>query len=724
MESYPDEYRLKKTTVLNNIYGVDLMGPAVEIAKLRCWLSVISELETENVDDLAEDDALALPNIAFNLREGNSLIGYTGFPETNGDEQYRLGSFSEDSVRDRYQDIIDEIEKHEKAIDSEMAEKHRRRAFEKLQTAREELIDDIHADFVEAGIEDITPEEVAELEPFNWVLEFAEVYADGGFDVVVGNPPWDVLRTNRDDFFSRYDPSFRTRMPKDKDAKMEELLEDPEIVEGWEQYNRQMQARADYFNNSDGYELQSPVVDGKEVTSENELSALFLERAYKIARDDAFVSLILPNVIFTSSTGKDLRLHLLNNTSVETLLHFENHGIFPNIDSRYRFGILTFLNQGQTDELKGIFLEQTLDVIEDIENRTVTIPRKVLTNYSPEAALFPQISSRGETDPENEVGVLSKLLDHPSLDEPVDNSWSVSIHRELDRTYDADRFVESPDEGDYPVLGGKNIYQFIYDDSFLDVESPEFWSVDEDVSTELSAKNRIREKEVRNLKTALYKEFDGTGSQKGFVNNLLEDARGKPLSEDDVLLDCTTPRIVFRDIGNTANERTFIASVIPEGVVCHSKLRTFRPHEISPQESDLAESPLRSIYQPRFTNEEMFAAVGLINSLAFDYLMRTKIDNTLVAYKVRESQVPRLTDGDEWFDYIWTRAGRLNCYGEEFESLRDELGITPATSHQERKEIQAEMDAGAMLAYGLNRNEVEHMLDNFGRVQSPRLMDE
>jgi len=368
-ESFPDEYRLKKTTVLNNIYGVDLMGPAVEIAKLRCWLSVISELETENVDDLAEDDALALPNIAFNLREGNSLIGYTGFPETNGDDQYRLGSFSEDSVRDRYQDIIDEIEKHEQAIDSETAERHRRRAFEKLQTAREELIDDIHSDFVDAGIDDITPEEVRELEPFNWVLEFAEVYADGGFDVVVGNPPWDVLRTNRDDFFSRYDPTFRTRMPENKDAKMEELLEDPEIEEGWEQYNQQMQARADYFNNSDGYELQSPVVDGKEVTSENELSALFLERVYNIARDDAYVSLILPNVIFTSSTAKDLRLHLLNNTTVDSLLHFENHGIFEGLHNQYRFGILTFQNGGQTDELRGIFLEKTIDVIEKFEKK-------------------------------------------------------------------------------------------------------------------------------------------------------------------------------------------------------------------------------------------------------------------------------------------------------------------------------------------------------------------
>jgi type I restriction-modification system DNA methylase subunit len=723
-ESYPDEYRLKKTTVLNNIYGVDLMGPAVEIAKLRCWLSVISELETENVDDLADDDALALPNIAFNLREGNSLIGYTGFPETNGDDQYRLGSFNEDSVRDRYQDIIEEIEKHEQAIDSEIAEKHRRNAFEKLRNAREELIDDIHADFVEAGVGDITPEEISELQPFNWVLEFAEVYADGGFDVIVGNPPWDVLRTNRDDYFSRHDPRFRTRMPEDKDKKMEELLEDPKIEKGWEQYNHQMQARADYFNNSDEYELQSPVVDGKEVTSENELSALFLERVYNIARDDAYISLILPNVIFTSSTAKDLRLHLLNNTRVDSLLHFENHGIFDGLHNQYRFGILTFQNSGQTKELRGIFLEKSIDVIEEFEEKTVKIPREVLTNYSPEAALFPQISSRGDTNPENEVGVLSKLLDHPSLSDSVEDSWNVSIHRELDRTYDTDRFVESSGKGDYPVLGGKNIYQFVYDDSFLDVEPPEFWSVNEEKSTERSAKSRIREKEVRNLKTALYNQFEGSGSQKKFVNDLLEDTRGEPLSKDDVRLDCTNPRIAFRDIGNTTNERTFIAAVLPTGVVCHSKLRTFRPYKINAEESDLTEFPLQSIYQPRFTEKEMFAAVGLINSLPFDYLMRTKIDNTLVAYKVRESQVPRLTNGDEWFDYIWQRAARLNCYGDDFESLRKKLNITPVTSHQDRKQTQAEIDAGSMHAYGLNRSEAKHILDNFGRVENSRLMDD
>lgn len=89
------------------------------------------------------------------------------------------------------------------------------------------------------------------------------------------------------------------------------------------------------------------------------------------------------------------------------------------------------------------------------------------------------------------------------------------------------------------------------------------------------------------------------------------------------------------------------------------------------------------------------------------------------------TQVPRLTEGDEWFEYIWKRAARLNCYGEEFEEMRDRLGgIEPATDIDERREVQAELDAAAFHAYGLDREQTAFVLDDFHRVQDPRLMDE
>jgi len=57
--------------------------------------------------------------------------------------------------------------------------------------------------------------------------------------------------------------------------------------------------------------------------------------------------------------------------------------------------------------------------------------------------------------------------------------------------------------------------------------------------------------------------FNGTGTQKGFVNSKLEDKGRAELSLDDVLLDCERYRLVFRDIANATNERSLIATVIP-----------------------------------------------------------------------------------------------------------------------------------------------------------------
>jgi hypothetical protein len=279
--------------------------------------------------------------------------------------------------------------------------------------------------------------------------------------------------------------------------------------------------------------------------------------------------------------------------------------------------------------------------------------------------------------------------------------------------------------GDYPVLGGSNVFQFVHDSTYFETDPPEFWSVDEEKDPELSAKRRIREKQFRKLKRAVYDAFDGSGSQVGFVNDLLEEYRGSELSEDDVLLDCTEHRIVFRDVARSSDERTIIGSVIPDGVVCHNTLHTVRPYTVEPSKDDLEEEQLHSAYERVFTDQELFAALGLINSLPFDFLMRTKVDTHIVMYKFEESQAPALTEGDEWFEYIWTRAARLNCYGDGFEEMRDRLdGIEPATTMDERREVQAELDAAAFHAYGLDREQTAFVLDDFHRVQNPRLMDE
>jgi len=322
--------------------------------------------------------------------------------------------------------------------------------------------------------------------------------------------------------------------------------------------------------------------------------------------------------------------------------------------------------------------------------------------------------------------MLEKLLFHPPLSEESPG-WGVDGHIEI-YTRDSDYFSENKENADYPVYGGSNIYQFIYNSTFFDLTKPGYWSVDEDIDPDHSAKRRVREKNLRVLKNEIYENFGGektNKSKKAFVNDLLRDERGEELHTDDVKLDCTEYRIVYRNITNSTNERTFIATVIPKGIICYHALTTIRPYEIDIQQGHLTKSSLQTAYVPKYSDSAQFVLSGLLNSLPFDYFMRTKIDTNVARYKLEGAPMPVLTDGDDWFHYIADRAARLNCYGEAFAEMRERLGgIEPATEEGERRRLQAEIDAAAFHAYGLDREDTAFVLDDFHRVENPRLMDE
>ena len=711
----------KREIILNNLYGVDIDDGAVEICKLRLWLSMVADIEDE------PGEVEPLPNIDFNIRQGNSLIGFTELVEVNNDGDKPLSNWGEgvgESVRNMYDDVIEVVERHRSARTGKEAVNARNLAESRIDTHSEKLDEKVLDQFHDAGLDEMSLEDVQRSHPFHWVLEFATVYRDGGFDVIVGNPPWDVLSPNRDDYFVKFDESFRTRMPNDKDAKMETLLEKTEIAEGWEEYREEMFRRADFFNDSGVYKLQTPQIDGKSVQNENDLSMLFFERVFNLVSDSGYVSLILPGNILNGASAKDLRGYLLDNTEVQDIVGFENRGIFDAIHNQYKFGLITFQNRGTTESVRGIFDQTQLDVLRNIETSSFEIPSKVLERYSPKARTFPNLTS------EEEVQVLEKILQHPPVSEEVDDTWYASLYaEELHRSKDSNRFVESQERGEYPIYEGKNIYQFAHDNTFLDnLSGISLWGTDQD-GPENSAKHRVRMKNFRSrdseisLKKAIYVKYGGTGSQKGFVNDLLEERGRRELSEEDVLLDCTEYRIAIREITNATNERTLIAGVIPRDSLTVHTLHTVRPYKVNPTDKNLSEYPMHGAYERVFTDEELFVTLGLLNSVPFDYLMRTKVDTHIVKYKFEESQMPRLTEGDDWFHYISERAARLNCYGEDFAEIRDRLGgIESATDEDERQRLQAEVDAASFHAYGLDRRDTEFVLNDFHRVNSPRGM--
>ncbi len=177
-------YWLIKTICLHNLFGVDLMHEAPEIAKLRLFLKLAAQIES--VDDLEP-----LPDLDFNIKCGNLLVGIADAEDAGG----RLGGGR--------LDLGGEIAEME-ALAAETGEAYDRFVADQSQsvgadaTAAKQALaarfDDARQRCHELlhSIRGTTPFEkwIESHQPFHWFVEFPSVWRNGGFDVVIGNPPY------------------------------------------------------------------------------------------------------------------------------------------------------------------------------------------------------------------------------------------------------------------------------------------------------------------------------------------------------------------------------------------------------------------------------------------------------------------------------------------------------------------------------------------------------
>jgi type I restriction-modification system DNA methylase subunit len=188
VEKHPSRsYYIYKNIILHNLFGVDIMAEAVEICKLRLFLKLVSQVDSGR-------ELEPLPDIDFNIRTGNTLVGFATEGQFNNS-----GDLASDTKRKAeikvsiadLADLFDHFREQQTVKDGKVTAKDKHALRDKLRGLSEELDHYLARDY---GMDPDKPKLFKiwqeSHQPFHWFAEFYSVMREGGFDVVIGNPPY------------------------------------------------------------------------------------------------------------------------------------------------------------------------------------------------------------------------------------------------------------------------------------------------------------------------------------------------------------------------------------------------------------------------------------------------------------------------------------------------------------------------------------------------------
>jgi len=688
-------YFIKKRIITHNLFGVDIMEEATEIAKLRLFLALVSSAAT--VEQLEP-----LPNIDFNILAGNSLIGLLKVDGERFAEVGKSGDLFKDLAAKSYQQILaeknrlialyreatgfapqhlqnlrDEIYAH-KRNSQQVLNQLLLQEFELLKIKFEQATWDSEKNKEGKTVKrPVTVADIEALQPFHWGYEFDEVLRPsspallpageessprplgeelgvrGGFDAIITNPPWEIFKPQAKEFFAEFsDIVTKNKMTiKEFEKEQDKLLKNTEIQEAWLIYQSRFPFVSQYFRASSQYFHQAAVVNGKKTGTDVNLYKLFVEQCVNLLRAGGQCGMVIPSGIYTDLGATGLRTLLFEQTQITGLFGFENRkAIFEGVDSRFKFIVLTLTKGSQTECFPAAFMRHEVKELQDFpQTGALWLKTALIRKLSPDSHSVMEFKS------ERDIAIAEKMLQFPLLGEKLAGVWNLVLANEFHMTNDSHLFKIEPARGRLPLYEGKMIHQFNHRWG-----EPKYW---------------IDEQEGR-------KALLGKREDKGQV------------------LDYQGYRLGFRDVASNTNERTMIATILPPAV--------------------FTGNTLINSYSPQ-NGLELLAITALLNSFVVDALIRQKVTAHCNMFYVYQLPIPRLTEKDPPFKPIVTRAAQLICTTPEFDELAKEVGLDNhkqgVTDSQQRTQLRAELDAMIAHLYGLTEEEFRHILMTFPLVK-------
>ncbi|MEZ4321151.1 MAG: N-6 DNA methylase [Myxococcota bacterium] len=405
----PEDYRHALRQVVGRcIYGVDLNPLAVELCKVALWMEAV-------------DPGLPLTFLDAHIQVGNALLGTSaavmaeGVPDDawrplEGDDRKVVSSLKKRNKAERRgqrllplgavstaEDVRRAVDALEAAPDTTalaLAEKERRWAeiLESDAWRHQKLVHDAWcAAFLwplqEAGpVTEVAPthgiwctlrdggppslllvETTAKIARdyglFHWELAFPAVFGRGGFDVVLGNPPWERVKLQEQEFFASRDDTIAGALNAAERKKLiaELPVRDPDLWEEWSRESRVAQGTSHFVRQSGRY----PLCGKGDVNT----YALFAEHNWRALGPRGRAGFIVPSGIATDDTTKDYFQAIMRTRALRAMWEFENEGFFTaGKGHMLRFALTTLAGADEPAEAADfMFKGQSVDDLADPE---------------------------------------------------------------------------------------------------------------------------------------------------------------------------------------------------------------------------------------------------------------------------------------------------------------------------------------------------------------------
>ena len=724
-----DQAIIRRMVLKRCIYGVDKNRLTVELAKVSLWLHSFTV-------------GAPLSFLDHHLRCGDSLVGLRVRDAT--DELHRLGGMFAGSAIAGAEAATEGMQRIEEMSDADVAEveasaalfdgveettadlrglldflcgwgwltagmnkkvrdesegpliatlgQHPAKAYELLARGSED--DDVRFAELWRAARTIANEEGF----LHWEVAFPGVWhqwqdshPQGGFDAIIGNPPWDRIKLQEVEWFASRAPELALAPTAAARREGIRRLRDQEsdLAKDFDAAKAQAESLSQVVRSSGDY----PLLGGGDIN----LYSLFVERAVSLIKPDGFVGLLTPSGIYADKTAARFFKSVSTKGRVGGVFDFENKKIFfKDVHASFKFCALILGGEERRfDQTECAFFLRDTKTIHD-EDRCFPLTPDDFARVNPNTGTAPVFRRRRDAEITRYIYEWYPVLVNRAR-KRAREVWPVKYTRMFDMTNDSNLFrtaEQLDEEGFYPVEGnhwkkGQELYLPLYQGRMI-------WHFDHRANSV-----RVNPESTHNP----YLSEEVTQAQHADPNFLPQTQYWVPAHNVETALSQSRGYALgFRDITNPTNERTVIASIVP-WAGCGNTVPLL-----------LSADPLATAY-----------LMANLNAICVDFVARQKAQGTHLNWYIVE-QLPVIAPDayDQKFgnktarDLIRDHVLRLTYTAHDMAPFARDLGYDGepfSWDEEERRHLRARLDALYFHLYCLSRDDAQYILNTFPIVR-------